>query len=158
MTILGSEVKILFRFHSNFLDQITVETMWATKIDVEKGLYKLDSIPFYAPLLTSGDIVFAEYDKEEQMLTYKWTIEYSGNSTVHVVILDKSKDINEIRNLFHELQCVSERLGDSYFALEIPAALDFQPVKQRLIELNEKEIIDYRESSLSEAHKLNCKL
>jgi hypothetical protein len=96
------EVKILFRFYINFLDQIKVETRWAIKIDVEKGLYKLDSIPFYAPLLSPGDIVFAEYVEEEQMLAYKWTIEYSGNTTVHVVILDKSKDINEIRNLFHD--------------------------------------------------------
>lgn len=77
-----NHVKILFRFHSNVLDEETVETMWAEIVDKEKGLYKLDSIPFYAPSVASDDIVFAEYDEQEQMLTYRETVEYSGNSTV----------------------------------------------------------------------------
>jgi len=50
-------VKILFRFHSDVLDEETVETMWATIVDKDKGFYKLDSIPFYAPLVASDDIV-----------------------------------------------------------------------------------------------------
>ena len=57
-------VKILFRFHSDVLDEETVETMWATIVDKNKGLYKLDSIPFYAPLVASDDIVFAEFDSQ----------------------------------------------------------------------------------------------
>ena len=96
-------VKILFRFHSNILDEETVETMWATIVDKYKGLYKLDSIPFYATSVASDDIVFAEYDEQEQMLTYRETVEYSGNSTVQIVLMDNSKDINQIRDLFKEL-------------------------------------------------------
>lgn len=102
-------VKILFRFHSDVLDEETVETMWATIVDKNKGLYKLDSIPFYAPLVASDDIVFAEFDEQEQMLTYRKTAEYSGNSTVQIVLMDKSKDINQIRDIFKELGCVSEK-------------------------------------------------
>jgi hypothetical protein len=64
----GETVKILFRFHCDVLDEETVETMWATIVDKDKGLYKLDSIPFYAPLVASDDIVFAEFDDQEQML------------------------------------------------------------------------------------------
>jgi len=88
-------VKILFRFRSDVLDKEMVETMWVTIVDKEKGLYKLDSIPFYAPLVASGDVVFAEFDEQEQMLTYRKTIEYSGNSIVQIVLMDKSKDINQ---------------------------------------------------------------
>ena len=80
------DVKILFRFFSNLLDEWTVETMWAETVDSEKGLYKLSNIPFYASA-SCDDIVFAEYDKDEERLTYRKTIEHSGNSTIQVVSL-----------------------------------------------------------------------
>jgi hypothetical protein len=70
MTQEDNYVKILFRFHSDVLDEETVETMWAIVVNKDKGYYKLDSIPFYAPLVASDDIVFAEFDEQEQMLTY----------------------------------------------------------------------------------------
>ena len=70
-------VKILFRFFSNVLDEWTLETIWAKVFDKEKGLYKIDNIPFYASV-ASGDIVFAEYDHTEQMLTYKETSRNNG--------------------------------------------------------------------------------
>lgn len=66
-----NNVKILFQFHSEIFDEEMVETMWATIIDKDKGLYKLDNIPFYAPLVASDDIVFAEFDEQQQMLTYR---------------------------------------------------------------------------------------
>lgn len=97
-TTKDNHVKILFRFYSDFLEEETVETMWATIVGNDKGLYKLDNIPFYAQLVASGDTVFAEYDEKEKMLTFREIIEYSGNSTIQVVIMDNSKDINTFQN------------------------------------------------------------
>nr|WP_294895575.1 DUF4265 domain-containing protein [uncultured Pedobacter sp.] len=144
-------VKILFRFHSKVLDEETVETMWATIVDKEKGLYKLDNIPFYAPL-SSNDIVFAEYDELEQMLTYRKTVEFSGNSTIQIVLMDKSKDINDIRELFEELGCISEKLNDGYFVMEIPSSIDYKNIKEKLEQLTTDKIIDYAEPCLSDEH------
>ena len=144
-------VKILFRFYSDVLDEWTVETMWAQTIDSAKGHYKLDSIPFYASV-ASGDIVFAEYDETEQMLTYKETIEYSGNSTVQVVIMDKNVATNEIRDMFNALGCLSEKFKEGYFVIEIPADKDYRFIKQLLSDLQDKGVIDYAEPSLSDKH------
>jgi len=80
--IQDNHVKILFRYYSNILDEWTVETMWALVVDADKGLYKLDSIPFYGPLVASDDIIFGEYDDDEEMWTYRRTVENSGNSIV----------------------------------------------------------------------------
>lgn len=145
-------VKILFRFHSNILDEETVETMWATIVDKDKGLYKLDSIPFYATSVASDDIVFAEYDEQEQMLTYRETVEYSGNSTVQIVLMDNSKDINQIRDLFKELGCVSEKMNDGYFSMEI-LSVDYKNIKNKLDELETQEIIGYAEPCLADGHR-----
>jgi hypothetical protein len=121
-------VKILFRYYSTVLDKWTVETMWAEIIDLEKGLYKLDSIPFYGPLVASEDIIFAEYDNDEESLTYRRTIENSGNSIVTVVIMGNTCGINNIRDIFKNLGCISERANDTYFSMEILADKDYKPI------------------------------
>jgi len=147
-----NSVKILFRFFSDVLDEWKVETMWADVVDPGKGLYKLDSIPFYAPV-APDDIVFAEYDDTEQMLTYRESIEHSGNSTVQVVLMDSKTDINIIRDVFSRMGCVSEKLNDGYFSMEIPFDKDYTLIRQKLIELEDKEIIGYAESCLSGKHR-----
>jgi hypothetical protein len=143
--------KILFRFFSNILDEWTVETMWADIIDENKGLYKLDSIPFYAPV-ASDDIVLAEYDETEERLTYRETVEHSGNSTIQVVLLDTTTVINTIRDTFRELGCISEKLNDRYFAIEILADKDYSIIRQRLTEFEDAGTISYAEPCLHQNH------
>ena len=144
-------VKILFRFYSDVLEQWTVETMWATVVDEASGLYKIANIPFYASI-ASDDIVFAEYDDSEQMLTYRETVEYSGNSTIQVIVMDKSAVTNDIRDIFSALGCPSEKFKGRYFVLEVPADIDYKPVKGKLLELQKEGIIDYAEPVLSDNH------
>jgi hypothetical protein len=148
-------VKILFQFHSDIFNEEMVETMWATIVDKDKGFYKLDNIPFYAPLVASDDIVFAEFDEQQQMLTYRKTVEFSGNSTVQVVLMDKSKDINSIREIFKKLGCVSEKVNEGYFSMEIPVSVDYKLIKQKLDDLELNEIIGYAEPCLADQHRTN---
>ena len=146
-----TSVKILFRFFNDVLDEWTVENMWANTIDGEKGLYQLNSIPFYAPH-ASDDIVFAEYDDTEERLIYRETVENSGNSTVQVALMDKKVDINMIRQIFQDLGCVSEKLHDGYFAMEILADKDYRPIRKKLQEIEDNKIIAYAEPCLSKNH------
>ncbi len=145
------DVKILFRFFNSVLDEWTVETLWATVVDLDKGLYKLNNIPFYAPA-SCDDVIFAEYDQDEERLTYRETIEHSGNSTIQVFIFDESIDIENLREEFKVLGCDSEKFDDSFFALEIPAKLDYKPIRQKLLELEQKELISYAEPNLANNH------
>src|SRR5258708_40347062 len=103
-------VKVLFRYYSNVLEEETVETMWTTIVDAEKGLYKIDNIPFYGPMVASDDIVFAEYDETELMITYRETTEYSGNSIIQVVLMSGQGEINDVRKIFEDMGCPSEGL------------------------------------------------
>lgn len=148
-----THVKILFRYHSSVLDDWTVETMWAEIVDAENGLYKLDSIPFYGPLVASDDIILAEFDEDEERLTYRRTVENSGNSVITVVIMDKVTDVNSIRDIFKDLGCLSERVNDAYFSMEVLANNNYLPIKQKLAELEDKGIIGYAEPCLSNIHR-----
>jgi len=145
-------VKILCRFYSNVLDEWTVETMWTEIVDADKGLYKIDNIPFYASI-ASDDIVFAEYDDTEKMLTYRETVEFSGNSLIQVVIMDKTFVTNDIREIFNSLDCKSEKFKEGYFVIEVLADKSYEPIKHKLSELQDKGIIDYAEPVLSEKHQ-----
>lgn len=146
-------VKVLFRFYSEILEEDTVETIWAEVVDAEKGYYQIDNIPFYVTLLASGDIVFAKYEAEAEMVVYRETVEYSGNSTIHAMMMNNEYDIDLIREIFHDLGCASEKMNESYFAIEVPSKIDYLPIKERLEELEKEKIITYAESGLSDGHQ-----
>ena len=149
--------KILFKYHSNVLDELTVETMWAKIIDKENGIYKLDNIPFYGPLIATDDEFYAEFDEYEQILTYRKTTKFSGNSIVLVVITQNGFDKEVIRNRFKKLKCTSEGLNDSYFSMEILAKTNYAEIKKILDDYENKGILEYSEPCLSEKHQANLK-
>lgn len=150
---MEKKVKILFNFYSNIFDKQMEETVWADKIDNKKGLYRIDNIPFYIPSIASEDIVLAEFDETQQILTYRETIEYSERTVVQVVIFDKKRKTNDIREVFHKLGCESEKANEKYFSMEIPAKLNYKPIKKELERMEVAEIIGYAEPTISEKHK-----
>ena len=68
------------------------------------------------------------------------------------MLLDKKHDINTIRDMFKDFGCISEKLNDRYFSMKVPADRDYTPIRQKLSELEEKEIIGYAEPVLSSKH------
>lgn len=145
--------KVLFRYHSNVLDEMTVETMWAIKIDEKNGIYKLDSIPFYGPLIATDDEFFAEFDESEQMLTYRKTTKYSGNSIVLVSVIQEGYNKEIIRDDFRSMNCPSEGLNKIYFSMEIPVSTDYSKIKIKLDEYANQRVLEYAEPCLSEKHR-----
>lgn len=144
--------KILVRYHSNVLDEIVVETIWTEIIDEKKGLYKIDNIPFYGPDFSCGDIVFAEYDEEEERITYRKVVENSGNSTVQIIILNEKIEVENLRNEFKNLGCESEGTGSNYFVMEVLYEINYNPIFQKLTELEKAEMISFAEPNISEKH------
>lgn len=145
-------VKILFRFYSDLLEEDTVEMLWGSAVDEKEGHYVLESIPFYAPLVAAGDIVHASWDEDEESLVYRSTVQHSGNSTVQVVLLREGGKIDEICKNFEALGCYYEQRDERYFAMEIPADVDYRPIKKKLEELENNEVIGYAEPCLSPRH------
>ncbi|OXB00237.1 DUF4265 domain-containing protein [Flavobacterium pectinovorum] len=145
--------KILFRYYSDLLEDTVVETMWAEVIDLEKGYFKLDNIPFFGPLIATDDIFYAEYDEDEERLVYKKTIETSGNSIVQVIILEKGFDKEIIREKLKAVNCESEGMNETLFAVEVIREVDYSVVKSILNEYVDLSIIDFGEPCLSEKHR-----
>ncbi|OHT44103.1 DUF4265 domain-containing protein [Flavobacterium tructae] len=145
--------KILFKYYSTYLEEIVSETMWAEILDSEKGLFKLDNIPFFGPLIATDDIFRAEYDENEKCFIHKETIEHSGNSIVQVLILEKEFDKEIIREKLKAINCLSEALNDTFLAVEIAKNTDYSIVKNLLSEYEANAIIEFAEPCLSDKHR-----
>lgn len=148
----NNSTKIIFRYYSDVLEEEIVETMWADIIDEENGIYKLDSIPFYGPLIATDDIFHAEFDENEGGLTFREVIEYSGNSIIQVVITEEGFNKEIIRNELRDLNCQSEGLNDSFFSVEILEAIDYKTIKSMLDNYENSGVISYAEPILSAKH------
>lgn len=145
--------KILFKYYSTYLEEIVSETMWAEIIDLEKGYFKLDNIPFFGPLIATDDIFRAEYDENEKIFMHKETIENSGNSIVQVLVLEEGFDKEIIREKLKMINCVSEVLNDTFFAVEIVRNTDYSLVKSILDEYESLAVIEFAEPCLSDKHR-----
>ncbi|KRD10524.1 hypothetical protein ASE21_12570 [Flavobacterium sp. Root901] len=145
--------KILFKYYSDYLEETVSETMWAEIVDLEKGLFKLDNIPFFGPLIATDDLFYAEFDKDEDRLVYKETIENSGNSIVQVIILEKEFDKEIIREKLKAINCLSEGLNDNFISVEVVRDVDYSIVRSVLNEYESQEIIQYAEPCLSDKHR-----
>ena len=145
--------KILFKYYSDYLEDTVAETMWAEIIDLEKGLFKLDNIPFFGPLIATDDLFYAEFDEEEKRFVYKETIENSGNSIVQVVIFEKGFDNEIIREKLKAINCLSEGLNDTFISVEVVRDVDYSLVRSVLGEYESEGIIQYAEPCLSDKHR-----
>jgi hypothetical protein len=127
--------------------------MWAEIVDLEKGLFKLDNIPFFGPLIATDDLFYAEFDEDEKRLVYKETIENSGNSIVQVIILEKGFDKEIIREKLKVINCLSEGLNDSFISVEVVRDVDYSIVRSILNEYEANDKIQYAEPCLSDKHR-----
>jgi hypothetical protein len=144
--------KILVRYYSNVLEQETVETLWTEVIDRERGLYKIDNIPFYGPEFSCDDIIYAEFDEYEERLTFRKVVEPSGNSTIQIIVMDENMDVQKLRDEFRFIGCESEGTKSKYFVLDIPFEKNYKEICEKLSELTESGKIEFAEPVISGKH------
>ena len=127
--------------------------MWAEIVDLEKGLFKLDNIPFFGALIATDDLFYAELDEKEERLVYQKTIESSGNSIVQILILEKDFDKEIIIEKLKAINCLSESLNDTFLAVEIARETDYSIVRSVLNEYETLSVFEFAEPCLSEKHR-----
>lgn len=145
--------KILFKFYSEALDEHMAETIWAKVVDKKKGHFQIENIPFYVPNLATDDLVKAEYLEKEKTYIFKEIVQYSGNSIIRVIRLNKGFDTVELREKFQKWGCNSEKWNEDYFAMEIPKDVNYNKIRKELKKLEKKEVISFAEAVLSDAHQ-----
>lgn len=145
--------KITFRYYSDVLEEDVTETMWAEELESEEGIFSLNSIPFYGPLIAPGDIFHAEYNKDSEEMIFTEVIESSGNSVVQVIVMKEDYDKEELREELKKLGCESEVLNDKFFVVAIPEDVNYLTIKENLESKEIEELISYAEPVLSVKHQ-----
>ena len=147
-------VKIVFRFYSELFEKEMIETMWCKPLDAELGIYQIDNIPFYAPLIAADDVILAEKDeKEGGMLAYKQTVKESGNSTIHLVRLNDQVDLNGLLNQLVDLGCNFEGVNDNYAAIDVPCDVQYKPIRELFDSFENDDVAGFSEACLSDLHQ-----
>ena len=119
------------------------ESMWAIRLD--KDLYKIDNVPFYAYGLNFRDIVQVDSTDSEKKPVVLKVVEPSGHETIRVIFpkgFAKTKQepvIDELKQMGVEV----ERAFENYVALDIPPEVDYDSVRDKLDEFQANDILEY---------------
>jgi hypothetical protein len=118
------------------------EEMWAENVDGH--LYRIESIPFYAPLLSYQDIVYVR--EEGADLVIESVAEYGGHSTIRIVCYTDAL-VSPIREGLKEIGCMSELSNVSnFFSVDVPPNVSLDRVFNFLAAFSSD--IDVDESAL----------
>jgi hypothetical protein len=138
-------VKVYFRLKvKDGFPPVSVESVWAK--ENADGTCELQNVPFYAPLVSWGDVVKVKNKDGERW--FQKHLRGSGHSTIRVMLFDE-KHAERLRKGIKKLGCTYEGSNlPTYVAIDVPPEAKLQPVRELLAEGAEKEYWDYQESSL----------
>jgi hypothetical protein len=127
-------------------DKISEESIWTEKL--ENGYYRIDNIPFYTPNLAYNDMIAIE--EEEGIFYFADLIERSGHATIQIIFFKENEIEYTLSNL-EKLGCAWEGMkNQAYFSVDIPPNINYLVIKEFLDEQAAKDMLDYKESCLSE--------
>lgn len=125
--------------------EFETETLWCMSVGDN---FIVDNIPFIAKRISLGDVIRAEFDKDDKQYYFDDFVLSSGNTTLRVFFYDDSL-IESIRQKLNELGCESEvLLARSIVAVNVPKEVDYSPIKLFLDEGEKKDLWAYEESCL----------
>lgn len=123
-------------FHiANEDGSVDVETLWGYSLGGDR--YQIDHSPFYAYSISYDDVVLAPKDPANNEPTFAEVVEKSGHRTVRIILeppLRKGNASDDFINHMIRLGCSYEAANDSFLALDIPPATDFDKVRDALVE------------------------
>jgi hypothetical protein len=130
-------VKIVLKAKNG--DHEDVETLWAKQVG--PNIYVLDNPPWYAYGVSAGDLLEALPTKEDPRPLVRRVLRKSGNRTVRVILnppIDESNASQAILDRLREMGCDHEGANRSYFAVNLPPAVDFEAVCRFLTETGQQ--------------------
>ena len=131
----------------------STERIWAKKGTAPYQL-ELQNIPFFVRGLSCGDIIRAKPDHERRELVFDGLVRHSGSSTVRVILRDKTPETRGyVLEIFGNAGCTWEfGTVDFHFAVDIPQAVDYGPLRNVLVQLIADGRIEVEEAFIADHH------
>lgn len=129
-------------------EKIAEESLWIDSLDNDE--YQIKNIPFFAPNISYDDIIKVEND--DGILYFEEIVRTSEHSTIQVVIF-KHESIDAIIENIESLKCSWEGMhNQKLIAIDVPQDVNYSGIKNYLDKQFEENVLDYKESCLSETH------
>lgn len=144
---IGEHVKVKFLLgdDGDGYPGFAAESLWA-KVS-EGGMFEIDSIPFFAKLVSLGDRVFADKDAQGDLI-YRAHASYSKHSTIRIVFFDADR-VSQTRKMMSEMGCSTELSHNpKLIAVDIPPNVEVSRIYEILKEGEEKGHWEYEEGSI----------
>jgi Domain of unknown function (DUF4265) len=148
-------VKVGFRLDrdQNDYPPANWEWLWASRIS--DATFKIDNIPFFAKLVSCGDIVTAT--QTDAGFVFKKLIQPSGHSTVRVVIFREGRndqqlvaEVEAIRQFLRTMGCSTELSHiPNLIAVDIPPEVDYRSISAFLSRKEHDGVLEYEEACLA---------
>ena len=139
-------------YYNNVDNEPAVESIVCEKVG--SNTYKLIEIPLWSYSLSLGDTISVSDDPLGNGLSFEAFSEFSGNSTVQIVELIKGGIFQIVPKLEEIVGKDNIRFNSSsYIAVNIPAEIDYMPLRLFLKEYESKEIISFTEARLGKNHE-----
>ncbi len=148
-------VKIGFKLNRDEENYPPADWEWLWAVRVSDTTLRIESVPFFAKLISFGDTVAVE--QTDDGLIFKELMQSSGHSTVRVILHrnDRSDDqlhaaVEEVRRVLTSMGCSSELSHiPSLVAIDIPPEVSYPLVAAFLSEQEENGVLGYEEASVA---------
>ncbi|WP_026421155.1 DUF4265 domain-containing protein [Actinokineospora inagensis] len=128
------------------------EAMWAERTTTPY-LLTVANIPFYVPGIAFGDTIRIRIDLVNREFLHEELVAESGNSTIQFTLADAAR-ADEIGALLTEAGGEWESSGrHGFWAVNVPPATDYTPLRTQLLRLRDTGVIDMRESAIRPGHR-----
>ncbi len=129
------------------------EWLWASR--VSDSTFKIDNIPFFAKLISCGDIVAAE--QTNMGIIFRELVQPSGHSTVRVIVhrCDRSDDqlhaaVEDVRQVLRVMGCSVELSHiPGLIAVDVPPEVNYESVAAFLSQKERDGLLGYEEACLA---------
>ena len=97
------------------------ENLWAD--EKEEGLYLIKSIPYFVYNISVDDVIRAQWNKEDEILTFSEVVMHSEHTTIRVRLKSFTLDDDKAEVLLNKLEdfgAMVETLPPRLIAVDIP--------------------------------------
>ena len=148
-------LKVGFKLDRDTDDYPPVDWEWLWASRVSDSTFKIDNIPFFAKLISCGDIVSAQ--ETDSGLIFKKLIEPSGHSTVRVIVFREGRNdeqlgalVGNVRQSLRGMGCPTELSHiPNLIAVDIPSEVDYHSVSAFLSQKQGEGLLEYEEACLA---------
>jgi hypothetical protein len=154
-SLMEKMVKVGFRLERDQDNYPPADWEWLWASRVSDSTFKIDNIPFFAKLISYGDVV--EVKQTNTGLIFNTLVQPSGHSTVRVIVHRRGRSDEQLQVVVEDVRVAMRAMGCSVekshipglIAVDVPPEVNYQSVAAFLSKKESEGLLGYEEACLA---------